>query len=139
MDDQHCQQFFLDPYQPLQRHYEALRAAFVERRPLPEIARQFGFAHGTLRNLVCQFRSHCQAGRIPPFLRHRDEDDLRLAVPRTQQRVPKLLTSPIAVRRRRPMIVRYAHALPAFSCSCHSWPSSALTGLLTMPAIPARR
>ncbi len=67
MDDQRCEQFFLAPCQTLQRHYEALRAFFVERRPLPDIARQFGFTHGTLRNLVCQFRARCQADRVPPF------------------------------------------------------------------------
>lgn len=71
MDDQHCQQFFREPCQTQQRHYEALRAFFLERRPLPDIARQFGFAHGTLRNLVCQFRARCQPGQLPPFLPHR--------------------------------------------------------------------
>ena len=67
MDDLRCVQFFRQPQQPQQRHYEALRAVFLERRPLPDIARQFGFAHGTLRNLVCQFRRRCQADQVPPF------------------------------------------------------------------------
>jgi hypothetical protein len=97
MDDQHCQQFFLEPCQPQQRHYEALRAFFVERRPLPDIARQFGFAHGTLRNLVCQFRARCQAGQVPPFSPQLRADD-PAAAPTTPQCVPKLPTSPIAAR-----------------------------------------
>jgi hypothetical protein len=100
MDDQRCQQFFREPCQPLQRHYEALRAFFLERRPLPEIARQFGFAHGTLRNLVCQFRARCQADRVPPFSLHRRADDPALPTPTTPQRVPKSQTSPIAARSR---------------------------------------
>lgn len=67
MDDQRCEQFFREPRQPQQRHYETLRAFFLDRRTLPDIARQFGFAHGTLRNLVCQFRRRCQADQVPPF------------------------------------------------------------------------
>jgi hypothetical protein len=100
MDDLRCQQFFSEPCQPLQRRYEALRAFFVERRPLPDIARQFGFAHGTLRNLVCQFRAHCQADGVPPFSLHQRADDRVLPVPSTAQRVPKSQTSPIAARSR---------------------------------------
>ena len=67
MDDLQCQQFFREPRQSQQRRYDALRAFFLDRRPLPDIAQQFGFAHGTLRNLVSQFRAQCQAGAVPPF------------------------------------------------------------------------
>jgi hypothetical protein len=89
MDDQRCQQFFRAPGQTQQRHYEALRAYFLDRCPLPDIARQFGFAHGTLRNLVCQFRARCQAGHVPPFLPHRRADDPLAPGSTTPQRVPK--------------------------------------------------
>jgi len=98
MDDQRCQQFFLEPRQTLQGHYEALRAFFVERRPLPDIARQFGFAHGTLRNIVCQFRARCQAGPVPPFSSNRRAGDPTEPAPTTPQRVPKSPRSPIAAR-----------------------------------------
>jgi hypothetical protein len=94
MDDQCCQQFFRDPCQPQQRHYEALRACFLDRRPLADIARQYGFAYGTLRNLVCQFRARCQASRVPPFSLHLREDDPAVPVPATH-RVPKGQPSPI--------------------------------------------
>jgi hypothetical protein len=100
MDDQRCQQFFLEPDQTQQRHYEALRAFFVERRPLPDIARQFGFAHGTLRNLVCQFRACCQANQVPPFSPHRRADDPAASMSTTPLRVPKSPTLPIAARSR---------------------------------------
>jgi hypothetical protein len=98
MDDQRCQQFFLEPGQPQQRHYEALRAFFLDRRPLPDIARQFGFAHGTLRNLVSQFRGRCQADRVPPFSLHLRADDLAGPAPTTPHRGPKSRPSPIAAR-----------------------------------------
>jgi hypothetical protein len=75
MDDLYCEQFFREPCQPQQRHYEALRAFFLDRRPLPDIARQFGFAHGTLRNVVSQFRARCLAGQVPPFSLARRADD----------------------------------------------------------------
>ena len=98
MDDLRCQQFFLEPRQPQHRHFEALRAFFLDRRPLPDIARQFGFAHGTLRNLVCQFRARCQAGRVPPFSLHRRADDPAAPAPTTAHRGPTSPTVLIAAR-----------------------------------------
>lgn len=67
MDDQHIQQFFLDPRQPELRRYEIVRAYFLERQAMPDIARRFGLAHGTIRNLVSQFRSQFHNGSTPPF------------------------------------------------------------------------
>jgi hypothetical protein len=96
MDDQRCQQFFREPCQTQQRHYEALRAFFLERRPLPEIARQFGFAHGTLRNLVSQFRSQCQDPHATPFLFHLPGDDRPGSAPALPRRVRRRRPSPTA-------------------------------------------
>ena len=67
MDDTLCQNFFGQPAQTLHRRYEALRAFFLEHRPLPEVARAFGYSYGSLRNLVADFRAQCQAGSLPPF------------------------------------------------------------------------
>jgi hypothetical protein len=67
MDDTRCQDFFRQPTQTLHRRYEALRAFFLERRPLPEIAAAFGYRYGTLRNLVTDFRAQCRAADTPPF------------------------------------------------------------------------
>ena len=67
MDDTICRDFFTHPSTTLHRRFEALRAFFLDHRPLTEIATQFGYRHGTLRNLVAQFRVQCRAGRIPPF------------------------------------------------------------------------
>jgi hypothetical protein len=67
MDDTACQNFFLQPTQALHRRYEALRAVFVAHQPLPQVARQFGYRYGSLRNLVTDFRAQCQAGQAPPF------------------------------------------------------------------------
>jgi transposase-like protein len=100
MDGQRCEQFFLEPCQTLQRHYEALRAFFVEQRSVPDIARQFGFAHGTLRNLVCQFRARYQASQMPPFSPNRRADDPAAPASTTPQRVLKSPTLPIAARSR---------------------------------------
>ena len=52
MNDTLCESFFLQPTQPLHRRYEVLRAAFVEHRPLQDVARQYGYRYGSLRNLV---------------------------------------------------------------------------------------
>jgi hypothetical protein len=67
MDDTRCRTFFVDDLAPMQRRYEALRAFFVEERPLPEIARQFHYSHGGLRNLVSDFRSGLRSGTVAPF------------------------------------------------------------------------
>lgn len=69
MDDSLVQHFFLEPQTILQRRYEILRAFFVERRPMTEIAQQFHISHGTVRNLVCDFRAQCQTGQVAPFFR----------------------------------------------------------------------
>ena len=73
-DDFLCQQFFLEPEQLLQRRYEVLRAFFVERCPMTQIAQQFGLSHGVVRNLVSDFRAKCQSGQVAPFFRSRHVD-----------------------------------------------------------------
>jgi hypothetical protein len=47
---------FLTPANTAHRHYEALRAFFVEGLPGPEAARRFGYSYGSFRGLVHQFR-----------------------------------------------------------------------------------
>lgn len=74
MDDTCCQDFFTRPASTLHRRFEALRAVFLDHRPLAEVARQFGYRYGTLRNLVSQFRAQCQVGQPPPFLPARPTD-----------------------------------------------------------------
>jgi hypothetical protein len=49
-------QFFLAPESTLQRHYEALRAFFVDRLPSATTARRFGYTAGSFRVLCHQFR-----------------------------------------------------------------------------------
>jgi hypothetical protein len=51
-----CDRVFLEPSNPNQRQYEALRAFFVEKLPGAEAARRFGYSHGSFRILVHQFR-----------------------------------------------------------------------------------
>ena len=61
MDDT-AQQFFAQPTQTYHRRYEALRAVFVEGRSQKEVAEQFGYTYGTMRQLVFEFR---QVGNDP--------------------------------------------------------------------------
>ncbi len=49
---------FLTPKNKQHKHYEALRAVFVEKIPIKVVANQFGFAYGTLRNLCSAFQKH---------------------------------------------------------------------------------
>jgi transposase len=51
-----CTRAFLEPANSTQRQYEALRAFFVDKLPGPEVAKRFGYTHGSFRVLVHQFR-----------------------------------------------------------------------------------
>lgn len=69
MDDTRCRDYFLHPSGTYQRQYEALRAYFVEQRPLEQIAAHFGFTYETLRSLIRDFRTDHREGAEPPFSR----------------------------------------------------------------------
>jgi len=49
-------QVFLTPQNTTHRHYEALRAYFVEQLPGPLVAQRYGYTLGSLHQLVHQFR-----------------------------------------------------------------------------------
>ena len=134
MDDPRFQQFFVDPQQTSQRRYEAIRAVILEGQPLQAAATRFGFAYGSLRNLVAQFRACIRQGRTPPF-----SSRCHAAGPPTNQRnrVPIDLPSPIAGCS---LSTETARSTPAWrGCSCFSRcsPSSASITSFVTPAIPA--
>jgi len=56
MDDTAYRDFFTQPTQTYHRQYEALRAVFVDARKQKEVAEQFDFTYGTMRQLVFDFR-----------------------------------------------------------------------------------
>lgn len=93
MDDTLCRQFFCAPEGAMHQRYEALRAFFVEHRLLRDIARDFRFPYGSLRNLVCVFRRQCRDDTVSPFLAIPPVDDRASAPARRQRRFPR---SPIA-------------------------------------------
>ncbi len=71
MDDTRCYQFFLEPADPQQRKYEALRAVFVDQTPQNEVAARFGFSHDLVRRIVSDFRRKCRQDQGPLFsIRH---------------------------------------------------------------------
>ena len=51
-----CRRFFLEPSNPKQRQYEALRAYFVENKPSNVVAAQFGYSSKAFRVLCHHFR-----------------------------------------------------------------------------------
>jgi hypothetical protein len=67
VDDELCRRFFLQPQQTVHRRYEALRAYFLDGRPLAEIADHFGYRRSSLKSLVCRFRAACGQGTPAPF------------------------------------------------------------------------
>jgi len=75
MDDTRCYQYFLQPADPRQRKYEALRAVFIDQMPQNEVAARFGFSHDLVRRMVSDFRCRCGRGQAPLFSFHQDAAD----------------------------------------------------------------
>jgi hypothetical protein len=67
MDGGHIKGFFLEPRQTFQRQYEALRAIFVDDKPLECVAERFGYTLATLRSMASRLRSDLRQGVVPPF------------------------------------------------------------------------
>ena len=77
MDDTRCRQFFLEPAETYHLQYEALRAFFVEKRQLREIAQAYGYQESSLRVMVSQFRNQVKTNDLRPFLFSRGSDGRR--------------------------------------------------------------
>lgn len=67
MSSQIYEPFFLKPCDPVQRRYEALRAVFVDKQPMNEVAQRFEVHYGTVRNWASEFRAQQDAHETPPF------------------------------------------------------------------------
>jgi hypothetical protein len=75
MDGQPCRRFFVEPKLTFHRRYEALRAFFVENRPVTEIAAQFGYKPTALQVMIRRFHAQFRRGHVPPFLSPTVEGD----------------------------------------------------------------
>jgi hypothetical protein len=67
MDGHPCRSFFLEPQLTFHRRYEALRAFFVEDRPVAEVAAQFGYKPTALQVMIRRFHAQFRRGQVPPF------------------------------------------------------------------------
>lgn len=86
-DRELCRHFFCEPQQTLQRHYEILRAYFVDEQSMQHIAQVHGLSYYTVRDLVRRFHDQCQRDTVPPFSSSRaSADPLVIGVP--MRRVP---------------------------------------------------
>jgi hypothetical protein len=94
VDDTPCRQFFLQPAQTLHRHYEVLRAFFVEGCTQAAIAERFGLTAATVQSLVRDFRAQVRAGQVSPFFSSPAADDLPAPAPAARCR--RRLRSPTA-------------------------------------------
>jgi hypothetical protein len=82
VDDSHYQRFFMDANSTTyHRHYEALRAVFVEGLPQNEVAARYGFTHGSMRQLVHQFRTAIRSNSPPPFFKFPNSAGRRTSPP----------------------------------------------------------
>jgi hypothetical protein len=137
MDDRDCQRFFLQPNNPCQRRYEALRAVLVDKQNVAAVAQRLGFAYGSLRNLVSGFRAQIERGQTPPFSDLFRSSSIPTANP--PRPFPTSLWSPIAEASCLAPLA--SCALAPRGCSCFSLCSlnSTSSDSSNKPAIPARK
>ena len=82
MDLARCRRFFLDADSATyHRQYEALRAIFVDGLPQNDVADKYGYTHGSMRQLVHQFRTAIRSDSPPPFFRSRGSVGRRTSMP----------------------------------------------------------
>jgi hypothetical protein len=82
MDDTRCRRFFFEADSATyHRQYEALRAIFVEGRPQNDVADQYGYTHGSMRQLVHCFRTAMRSGSPPPFFKRQGSAGRRSLLP----------------------------------------------------------
>jgi hypothetical protein len=95
MDGQLGRRFFLDPQSTFHRRYEALRACFVENRPVAEVAANFGYKPRALNVMISRFNSQLRKGSVPPFFLRTGVDARRAKGAAKISTDPKNLPSPI--------------------------------------------
>ena len=88
---------FLNPQNNAHLRYETLRAAFVDKMPLRDVANHFGFSYGTVRNLCSEFRKNPDMAFFLPDKKRKEKpapetgkraaDDVRI---RRQERILQL-------------------------------------------------
>jgi hypothetical protein len=59
--------FFANPTSTRQKHYEILRARFVEKRRVKDIAKSFGMSHYTVQSRIRDFKAAVDKGEAPAF------------------------------------------------------------------------
>lgn len=70
-DRELCRRFFFEPEQTLQRHYEILRAYFIDEQSMQQVAQAHGVNYYTVRSLVRRFHDQCRRKDVPPFFSNR--------------------------------------------------------------------
>lgn len=86
MDDTPYRAFFARPTHPYHRRYEALRAVFLDGRSQKDVAEDFGYRYGTLRQLVYEFRRQARdCSDATPFFETRTVADRPLRASRRRR------------------------------------------------------
>jgi hypothetical protein len=82
MDAARYRQFFLDANSATyHRQYEALRAIFVDGLAQKDAADKYGYTHGSMRQLVHQFRTVLRSEAPSPFFRSQKSEGRRMPMP----------------------------------------------------------
>ena len=123
MDDTAYREFFEQPTQTYHRRYEALRAVFVDQQSQKEVAKQFGFTYGSMRQLVREFRLVCDIENErtdSPFFEMSMSDAPLRTTTKSRKRPPPIDENSCSRRASR---CGYEQERQVCFCSCLCWPS----------------
>jgi len=132
MSSQPYEQFFLQPNDPVHRRYEALRAVFVDKLPMKDVARRFDVHYGTVRNWASKFRAQHEAKQTPFFSR-------TVTPSRMTNKMMTSSNTPMSKYCRWRSDDAWSHATPVSFCFSRCWPLCDLTGSCKRRTIPVRK
>lgn len=131
MSGQVYERFFLQPNHPIHRRYETLRAVFVDKLPMKEVAGRFDVHYGTVRNWASEFRAQHEAKQTPFFS--------RAATPSRMTHKMTPANTPKSKHFRWRPDDAWSRATQGSFCSFRCWPACDLTGSCKRRIIPARK
>jgi len=87
--------FFLEPESTRHKHYEIVRARFVEHTPVKDIAKRFGMSFYTVQSRIRDFKAALDSGEAPRFF-------LELKPgPKSERKKPRVREHVLRLRARR--------------------------------------
>lgn len=131
MSGQAYERFFLEPNDSIHRRYETLRAVFVDKLPMKEVAGRFDVHYGTVRNWASEFRAQHEAKQAPFFSRAATSSRM------TNKMTPS--NTPMSKHCRWRPDDAWSRVTPVSFCFSRCWPLCDLIGSCKRRTTPVRK